>query len=286
MLISIGYDISLWIPRETTALYMLRVHPSRKHDLVNGEEFSVESNLPVEDFIDCFGNHCNRIHCPAGVLRLQGSGLIRDSGEPDIQALHAPQDDVNDIPHEFLPFLMSSRYCEVDSELGYFAWDNFQKFPGGWARVEAICNFVHDYVTFDYLKARANRSALDTFRERVGVCRDFTHLAITLCRCMNIPARYVTGYLGDIGVPREPYPMDFSAWLEVYLGGKWYAFDPRNKIPRIGRVVIGYGRDACDVAIATVFGGQTLQKFVVRTEEVSLETSSLEPALNAEACVR
>lgn len=286
MLISIGYDISLWISRESTVLYTLKVHPSRKHDFVEDEEFSVEPNLPVEDFIDCFGNHCNRVHCPAGPLRLQGAGLIRDSGEPDIYAPDACQVSVDKIPHEILQFLMPSRYCEVDSELSHFAWDNFHRVPEGWARVEAISNFVHEYVTFDYMQARANRTALDTFRERVGVCRDFTHLAITLCRCLNIPARYVTGYLGDIGVPPEPYPMDFSAWMEVYLGGRWYAFDPRNKIPRIGRIVIAYGRDACDVAIATVFGGQSLQKFMVRTLEVPQKDSESESPLNVEAIAR
>ncbi len=285
MLISIGYDISLWISRESTVLYTLKVHPSRKQDLVDDEEHSIEPKLPVEDFIDCFGNHCNRVHCPVGPLRLQGSGLIRDSGERDIYVPDACQVSVDKIPHEILQFLMPSRYCEVDSELGYFAWENFQKVPEGWARVEAISNFVHDYVKFDYMQARANRTALDTFRERVGVCRDFTHLAITLCRCLNIPARYVTGYLGDIGVPPEP-PMDFSAWMEVYLGGQWYAFDPRNKIPRIGRVVIAHGRDACDVAIATVFGGQSLQKFMVRTLEVPQKESESESSLKVEAIAK
>lgn len=285
MLISIGYEISLLIPRESTVLCMLRVHPSRKHDLIHPEKFSVEPQVPVEDFIDNFGNHCNRLHCPAGTLNLKGSGLIRDCGKRDIYAPEVPQSPINQIPADVLPFLLGSRYCEVDSELGYFAWENFQKVPEGWPRVEAICDFVHEYVTFDYLKARSTRTALDTFRERVGVCRDFTHLAITLCRCMNIPARYVTGYLGDIGVPSEPYPMDFSAWMEVYLGGNWYSFDPRNYIPRIGRVVIGYGRDACDVAITTVFGRQTLQKFIVQTVEVSPDDSTIDSP-KVEACAK
>lgn len=285
MLISIGYDISLRIFRESAVIYTLRVHPSRKHDLVGGEEINIEPHLKVEDFVDCFGNHCNRVRCPEGILRLQGKALIRDTGEWDIRAPDAPQVDLDKIPHDILPFLLPSRYCEVDSELGSFAWNTFQKYPPGWARVEAISNFVHDYVTFDYLKARANRTAADTFHERVGVCRDFTHLAITFCRSMNIPARYVTGYLGDIGVPPEPYPMDFSAWMEVYLGGKWYAFDPRNKVPRIGRVVIGYGRDACDVAITTVFGGQSLHSFAVHTFEVPQENKAKKGMPSTEICV-
>lgn len=267
MFISIGYDITLSLPRESAVLFALRVHPTRQHDLIAEENFSIEPGLSVESYLDSFGNHCNRVHCPAGLLRLKSNAIIRDSGQRDAYAPHARQLEIKELPHDLLQFLLPSRYCEVDSELGTFAWNNFSHLPSGWPRVEAICNFVHDYVKFDYMKARATRTALETFHERVGVCRDFTHLAITLCRSLNIPTRYVTGYLGDIGVPREPDPMDFSAWMEVYLDGRWYAFDPRNNTPRIGRVVIAYGRDASDVAITTVFGSQWLQKFEVQTEE-------------------
>ena len=180
----------------------------------------------------------------------------------------APQHDVRELPLETLSFVLPSRYCEVDSELLDFAWQTFGATSAGWARVQAICDFVHGHLRFDYLKARANRTALDGFRERVGVCRDFTHLAITLCRCMNIPARYATGYLGDIGVPSDPNPMDFSAWFEAYLGGQWHTFDARHNHRRIGRVLIGRGRDAGDVPIAMVFGQHLLEKFGVITEEI------------------
>lgn len=276
MFISIGYDISLWLARESAVLFALRVHPSRQHDLVDGEDFSIEPDLPVENYIDSFGNHCSRVHCPQGVLRLKNKAIIRDSGVPDVYAPEATQCQIRYLPTEYLQFLLPSRYCEVDSELGAFAWKSFHHLPEGWARVEAICNFVHDYVTFDYLQARSTRTAVETFRERVGVCRDFTHLAMAMCRSMNIPTRYVTGYLGDIGVPRDP-PMDFSAWMEVYLNGRWYSFDPRNNTRRIGRVVIAYGRDASDVAITTVFGNHSLQKFVVQTEEYLPNDAASQP---------
>jgi transglutaminase-like putative cysteine protease len=173
-----------------------------------------------------------------------------------------------DLPVETLPFLLPSRYCEVDSELLQFAWNTFGQVPKGWPLAQAICDYVHQQLRFDYQRARATRTALEAWRERVGVCRDFTHLAITLCRCMNIPARYVTGYLGDIGIPPVPYPMDFSAWFEVYLGERWHTFDARHNTPRIGRITIARGRDAADVPITMVFGENTLQRFEVTTDEV------------------
>jgi transglutaminase-like putative cysteine protease len=169
-----------------------------------------------------------------------------------------------------LSFILPSRYCEVDSELLDFARKRFGAITPGWVRVQAICDFAHSHLRFDYHMARANRTALDAFKERVGVCRDFTHLVITLCRCLNIPARYVTGYLGDIGVPPLPDPMDFSAWFEVYLGGRWYSFDARHNQRRIGRIVIGRGRDAADVPITMVLGSHQLEKFSVVTEEVKM----------------
>lgn len=247
----------------------LHIHPSRVKDLVEKEEFFIEPEIPVETYLDLFGNRCNRVFCPAGPLRVRSTAIIQDSGELDPYVPDAVQEDVSKLPTELISFLLSSRYCEVDSELAGFAWTTFGSIPGGWARVEAISNFCHNHITFDYQKARANRTALEAFHEKSGVCRDFTHLAITLCRAMNIPARYVTGYLGDIGVPAAPFPMDFSAWMEVYLSGQWYTFDPRNKDRRIGRIVIGHGRDASDVAITTVFGCHDLIHFNVHTDEVS-----------------
>lgn len=268
MLIKIGFDIALQLLTPTPVIFVLRVHPSRKTDLVEREHFRVEPNLPVEDYFDSFQNHCGRVNAPSGIVRLQNNAVIRDSGEPDIFAPDVGQSEIIDLPISTLTFVLPSRYCEVDGELLDFAWNTFQKTAPGWARVQAICDFVHQHLRFDYLQARANRTALEAFRERVGVCRDFTHLAITLCRCLNIPARYVTGYLGDIGVPPDPSPMDFSAWFEVFLGDHWYTFDARHNRRRIGRVVIGRGRDAGDVPITMVFGQHTLEHFEVVTEEV------------------
>jgi len=268
MLISFGFDISLRVAVDTTILYYLKVHPSHDSGQLCPEDFHIEPKTESEEFLDSFGNRCGRIHVPAGVVRFTDSGLYRDSGELDPYEPQTVQHEVYELPRETLQFLLPSRYCEADSELAGFAWDTFSKVPMGWGRVQEIVDFVHNHIQFDYLKARATRTAVDGYRERVGVCRDFTHLAITLCRCMNIPARYVTGYLGDIGIPPVPLPMDFSAWMEVYLGGKWYTFDPRHNERRIGRIVIARGRDASDVAITTVFGNHTLEKFHVFTDEV------------------
>ena len=269
MLISFGYDISLRLEVETAVLFCLRIHPSRRKDLVSGEDFQINPQGPFEEYTDAYGNRCGRVQCRPGIVRFVNRGIIRDSGMLDAFAPHAVQEEIFKLPSETLLYLLPSRYCEVDSELSDFAWANFSATPAGWARVQRICDFVHGHIQFDYMKARSNRTALEAFRERVGVCRDFTHLAIALCRSMNVPARYATGYLGDIGIPPVPDPMDFSAWMEVYLGGRWYAFDPRHNCRRIGRIVVARGRDAGDVALTTVFGKQQLAEFLVVTEEVS-----------------
>jgi transglutaminase-like putative cysteine protease len=270
MLIDIGYDIELALSSPTALIYLLRVHPSREHDLQGAEQVQITPSLPVVDYLDAFGNRCGRIQVPGhvGSVRLSNRARIVDSGLPDVVDLDAQQYLPQDLPPEVLQFLLPSRYCEVDSELLDFAWREFGQRPLGWRRVQAICDFVHHHLRFDYQAARANRSAREGFQERTGVCRDFTHLAVTLCRCMNIPARYVTGYLGDIGIPKMPYPMDFSAWMEVYLGGRWYTFDARHNTPRIGRIPMARGRDAGDVPITMTFGPNTLVRFAVVTDEV------------------
>jgi transglutaminase-like putative cysteine protease len=271
MLIRIGYDIALDLPNPTPIIFLLRVHPSRESKLIAAENFRIEPELEVEDYLDAFGNRCGRVNAPVGTVRFLNHAVIHDSGEPDAYAPEAGEDGLHEIPTESLSFILPSRYCEIDSELLDFAWSRFGPISPGWARVQAICDFVHGHLRFDYQMARVNRTALDAFKEQVGVCRDFTHLAITLCRCLNIPARYVTGYLGDIGVPPLPDPMDFSAWFEVYLGGRWYSFDARHNQRRIGRIVIGRGRDAVDVPITMVFGRHKLEKFTVVTEELKSE---------------
>jgi transglutaminase-like putative cysteine protease len=268
MLIRIGYDIALRLSNPTAVIYVLRLHPSRNGDLLEPENFRVEPDLPIEEYTDVFGNVCGRVNCPAGVIRFLNDATVRDSGQLDAYVPDALQHDVRDLPVETLAFLLPSRYCEVDSELLNFAWQTFGNTPPGWPRVAAICDFVHGHLRFDYLQARANRTALEGFREKVGVCRDFTHLAVTLCRCMNIPARYATGYLGDIGVPPDIQPMDFSAWFEVYLGSRWHTFDARHNRRRIGRILIGQGRDAGDVPITMAFGHHLLEHFSVVTDEV------------------
>ena len=269
MIINIGYDIELGISAPMALIFLLRVHPSRERDLLAPENVVLVPELPVDHYVDAFGNRCGRVNVPPGVpsVRFTNSARVYDSGQPDEVNWGAVQHDPRDLPVETLQFLLPSRYCEVDSELLAFAWSQFGNTPLGWGRVQAICDFVHNHLRFDYQLARPTRTALEAYRERVAVCRDFTHLAVTLCRCMNIPARYVTGYLGDIGIPPVPYPMDFSAWFEVYLGDRWYTFDARHNTPRIGRIVMARGRDAGDVPLTMAFGQTWLNRFEVVTDE-------------------
>ena len=270
MHIKIGFDIELAVTSPMAILYLLHVHPSRRADLVQPDIVTIDPIFLADEYIDVFGNQCGRVNAMAGIgqVRFYSEAVIRDSGLPDEVNWAAWQHDPTNLPLETLQFLLPSRYCEVDSELLQFAWNQFGNSAMGWARVQAICDFVHGHLRFDYSAARATRTALEGWRERTGVCRDFTHLAVTLCRCMNIPARYCTGYLGDIGITPVPYAMDFSAWFEVFLGGRWHTFDARHNTPRIGRVLMAQGRDAGDVPLTMAFGQNTLKKFHVTTYEV------------------
>ncbi len=266
MLIRLGYDIELENSRPQAVVAVLNVHASRSKDLREPDVVCVSPNAPREEYIDSFGNRCVKISAPAGTLRLSSSTLIEDSGLPDPVDWTARQMPVEKLPPEVLQFMMASRYCEVD-EMSGLAWQLFGNCAPGWPCVQAICDWVHQHVTFGYQFASSTKTALDVYREQRGVCRDFQHLAVTLCRAMHIPARYATGYLGDIGVPAAG-PMDFSAWFEVYLSGRWWAFDARNNVPRIGRILMATGRDAADVAMTTSFGHSWLRKFSVTTDEV------------------
>jgi transglutaminase-like putative cysteine protease len=268
MLIRVGCEIVFRSPDPAAMVLMLYLHPSRAPTIRKAERLEVGPPVALTEYIDSYGNRCGRILAPAGRLRLRNDAIVDDCGLPDLQVLSASQQNVQDLPHEVLLFLLPSRYCEVDSELKDVCWTLFGRFQPGWPRVQAICNFVYQHIRFDYMQARVTRTALEAYRERVGVCRDYTHLAITFCRALNIPARYCTGYLGDIGVPAAPYPMDFSAWFEAYIGGQWYSFDARNNLPRIGRVLMARGRDAADVALTTTFGVNQLESFKVWTDEV------------------
>jgi transglutaminase-like putative cysteine protease len=267
MQIRAGYEIAYDCPAPTPMLLVLSIDPKRQIDLVTPHHISFSPTIPSREYRDQFGNRCHRILAPAGRVTMSTDFIIADSGEPDAVAPEAEQVPVDLLPDEIMIFLLGSRYCETD-KLMNTAWSLFGNTPPGWARVQAICDYVHEWITFGYAYARPTKTAAEAYAERQGVCRDFAHLAVTLCRCMNIPARYCTGYLGDIGVPALPDPMDFSAWFEVYLGGRWYSFDARHNHPRIGRVVMARGRDATDVAIATIFGPCTLSVFKVVTEEV------------------
>jgi transglutaminase-like putative cysteine protease len=267
MQIRVGYELIYECPRPTPMILTLNTHFTRVSDLVIPDHIVTSPATPISAYRDGFGNWCSRIIAPQGEIRISTTALINDSGLPDAVEPGAPQHAVEDLPAETLVFLLGSRYCETD-RLSETAWTLFGQTPLGWPRVQAICDFVHRHIAFGYQHARATKTALEAFHERTGVCRDYTHLAITFCRCMNIPARYCTGYLGDIGVPASSEPMDFSAWFEAYLGGRWHTFDPRNNIPRIGRVLIAQGRDAADVPLSNAFGPNVLKGFQVWTEEV------------------
>lgn len=281
MLIRIGYDIQFFLPAETAMIAMLNVHPSREGDLVEPEVVLIEPNVASTTYTDDFGNRCLRFSAPPGLLRLASSALIQDNGQPDEINLNACEVPVSDLPHDALRFLLNSRYCEVD-RFTHIAADLFGNVAPGWSRVQTICDWVQAKVAFDYQKARPTKTALDVFTERVGVCRDFQHLAVTFCRALNIPARYATGYLGDIGVPPRP-PMDFSAWFEAYLDGRWWTFDARNNSPRIGRILMATGRDASDAALTTSFGQADLRHFWVVTDEELAPSSSQDRTIAAAA---
>jgi transglutaminase-like putative cysteine protease len=266
MFIRLGYDIQFEIPSPVAMVAVLHVHPSRVADLREPDDLIIEPATKAASYVDSYGNKCTRFQAPAGWLRLSSSTLIEDPGVPDPVSPRAREHPVNELPHETLRYLLNSRYCEVD-RLSNIAADLFGHVPPGWGRVQAVCEWVHAKVTFGYPYARSSKTALDVFTERCGVCRDFQHLAITFCRALNIPARYATGYLGDIGIPPAPEPMDFSAWFEVYLENRWWTFDARHNHPRIGRVLMATGRDAADVAITTSFGSAHLRRFNVVTDE-------------------
>jgi transglutaminase-like putative cysteine protease len=267
MQIRVGFEMLYEFVGHTPTVLMLNVHPSRAADIIKPDHLRIAPTVPITRYTDAFGNLCTRLVAPPGQIEISTDALVADSGLPEPVEPAARQHEVAELPHDTLVFLLASRYCETD-RLMRDAWARFGKTPLGWPRVQAICDFVHSHVRFGYEHARLTKTAADVAVERRGVCRDFAHLAITLCRCMNIPARYCTGYLGDIGVPPEPEPMDFSAWFEVYLGGRWYSFDARHNTPRIGRIVMARGRDAADVAFSTTFGPNVLRRFAVHTDEV------------------
>jgi transglutaminase-like putative cysteine protease len=265
MRIRAGFEIAYDCPEPVPMILQLSVHPKRRGDLETPDRVQTQPRTDLVQYIDDFGNICSRVLAPRGRFVLSADFTIRDTGLVDDYAPDAIQIPVQDLPAETLVFLLGSRYCETD-KLSEVAWSLFGSTPRGWPRVQAIVDYVHDYIAYGYEYARSTKSAYDVFGERTGVCRDYAHLAITFCRCMGIPARYCTGYLGDIGVPVAGV-MDFSAWFEAYLGGRWYTFDARNHIPRTGRILVAQGRDATDAAISTAFGTALLASFRVITEE-------------------
>ena len=270
--LQVGFELRYDCPQPVPMILLVNMHFSRAGDIVVADRLTTDPVIPVTAYRDAFGNWCSRLIAPTGRLRLTANGVVRDTGQFEQAIPGAAQHSVEELPEETLVFLLGSRYCDTDL-LSETAWQLFQSTPPGWPRVQAICDYVHNWIAFDYQNARSTRTAAQAYEERTGVCRDYAHLAITFCRCMNIPARYCTGYLSDIGTPPPWGIGDFAAWFEVYLGGRWHMFDARNNVPRIGRVLMARGRDASDVAIATTFGPNTLESFKVWTDEVPEPTT-------------
>ena len=270
MRINVGCELRFEFPQTTPMIVTLNVHFSRVSELERPDYLITKPSVPIEGYRDSFGNWCNRLVAPRGNFSLGTDAIIRVSGLSDPIDPTALQHQVQHLPAEVILFLLGSRYCETD-RLSDEAWQLFGNTPLGWPRVQAICDFVHNHIAFGYEHSRATRTAFETYVECSGVCRDFAHLAVTFCRCLNIPARYCTGYLTDVGLPPPYPPNDFAAWIEVYLGGRWHTFDPRNNAPRIGRVLIGQGRDAADVPLTHTFGPGTLSGFRVWADEVPAE---------------
>jgi len=266
MLIRAGYDITFAAEQATPMLATLSIHPSREADLRGPQQIIASPSVPLRNYVDGFGNVCTRLTAPPGGITLSCSFTIEDAFQTDPVAPEARAVPVADLPDAVMVYLLGSRYCETD-RLSETAWSLFSGYTPGWAQVQAIVDYVHNHIAFGYQHARPTKTAWDAWQERAGVCRDFAHLAVTLCRCMNIPARYCTGYLGDMDLPQDLGDMDFSAWFDVYLGGRWYTFDARHNRPRAGRILMARGRDAADTALVTTFGLTQLTRFYVHTHE-------------------
>ena len=269
MLIRVGFEMVYQCPQPTPMILALNIHYSRASDLIEPDHLRTVPSVPVTAYRDLFGNWCSRIVAPPGHFVLSTDALVKDSGQADIVMPSAVQTPVELLPESTLVYLLGSRYCETD-QLSETAWQHFGHGPTGWARVQAVCDFVHHHIEFGYRHARRTRTAWEAYNEGIGVCRDYAHLAIAFCRCLNIPARYCTGYLGDYGTLPPYGTMDFAGWFEAFLGDRWYTFDPRNNIPRIGRVLLARGRDACDVPLSSTFGPNTLERFKVWTDVVTV----------------
>ena len=268
MQIRLGYELIYRCPQPTPMILNLNIHYTRAGDLIRADNMLTDPWVPLVLYRDGFGNWCTRLVAPTGRLRITADAVVHDRGVAEPVVLNAQQHAVESLPEETLVYLLGSRYCDTE-HLSEAAWSLFGNTVPGWARVQSICDFVNRHITFGYQFARATKTASEAFHERQGVCRDYAHLAITFCRCLNIPARYCTGYLGDINVPPVDAPMDFAGWFEAYIGGAWYTFDARNNTPRIGRVLIARGRDAADVAISMTFGPNVLEGFRVWADEIN-----------------
>jgi transglutaminase-like putative cysteine protease len=264
MRVTAGADFQLSSPAPTPAVFMIRPE-SRGAHVTLAERWETEPFVPFHDYLDIYGNSCRRLTLPAGTFSLRYDTIVEASGDLDPYEPTACEHPISEVPDDALVYTLPSRYCLSDM-LFPQAIELFGGIAPGWSRVQAICDYVHGHIAFAYGTSTAVTTALDVFNSGTGVCRDYAHLAISFCRALNIPARYSFGYMPDIDVPPPYSPMDFCAWFEVYLGGRWWIFDARNNVPRRARVTIARGRDALDVAMLTTYGATSLETMTVRAD--------------------
>ena len=266
MQVKIGCQFSFDSPVPIPLVLQVQPRPDGGHRLLQ-ETWSLQPEAECHEYLDGFGNRCLRFTAPTGPLRFRYEAQAEISPEPDPIVSHATQVPIEGLPDETMVFTLPSRYILSDL-LSNAAWDLFGQVPAGWGRIQAVCDWIHEHVEFRTASTTPVTTALDVFLQRYGVCRDFAHMGVTMCRALNVPARYVFGYLPDIGIEPPDIPMDFHSWFEAYLEGGWYTFDARHNTPRIGRVPIGRGRDAVDVAIVTQFGPARLTGMEVWADEL------------------
>jgi len=264
--IRVGCEFQYESDAPVPAVMLVRARADGSHRTVYESRW-LEPALPLREYQDSFGNPCWRVTFPAGVSTLRYDAVVDVDDEPDPTVPGAVLTPVSELPDDALLFTLASRYVESDL-LADDAWALFGQTPATWARVQAVCDWVHTNIRYETGSSAPHLSARDVYASRVGVCRDFALLSVAFCRALNIPARYTFGYLPDIMIDPPDVPMDFHAWFEAYVGGRWYTFDARHNVPRIGRVVIGYGRDAADVALTTSYGALRLVKMTVWSDEV------------------
>lgn len=280
MHVRVGCEFIVESSAPTPTAGIVRPRDRGWHTLLD-ERYSLSPDVPIHAYVDGFGNHVWRWTAPEGQMRIRYDAIVDVPPGADPLLVDLPGTPVDALPDEVLVYTLPSRHCQSDLVIDT-AWQLFGELPDGSARVQAICDWAHTNIEYGYGNSISTTSGYDAYQQRRGVCRDFAHIAVMFCRAMNIPARYVCGYLPDIAVPYDPVPMDFHAWFEAYLDGEWRTYDARHNTPRIGRVLIARGRDAVDTAFLTSYGPSTLTGFTVWADEIDEAVTLDDPLLQRE----